>query len=97
MFVVILLTYLKMKNVLEPIARGAVAEPKADLIPASLYETYSVGSSIRQFFTKKCFTMIYIIQVCSDFRKVNCVSLAGREAGSRNLGLIGSRFRVKGE
>ena len=36
-----------------------------DSIAASIYDTYSVGPSIRPICTRRCFTMSNMIQMCS--------------------------------
>ena len=43
--------------------------PNADLnlIGASMFGKYSVGPSIRSICTRRCFTMINMVQACSDF------------------------------
>jgi hypothetical protein len=38
-----------------------------DMITASICDKYSVGPSIRPIFTRCCFWMPNIIQVCDDF------------------------------
>jgi hypothetical protein len=40
----------------------------ANLIAAGVYVKYSVGPSIRPICTRCCFTMTYIIQVCSHIQ-----------------------------
>jgi hypothetical protein len=46
--------------------RGAVW--KHDLIPASIYDKYSVCPSVRPICTRCCLTMTNKIQVCSNFQ-----------------------------
>jgi len=38
-----------------------------DLIAASIHDKYSVGPSIRPIYTRCCFTMTNMIQVCGIF------------------------------
>jgi hypothetical protein len=61
-----------------------------DLIPASVHDRKSVGPSIRPICTRCCFTMMSMIQVCSNFINSECLSSvlvrmkSGVEAAARH-------------
>ena len=48
--------------------RRAPPAMSTNLIAASIYDTYSVGPSTQPICTRCCFTMTYMIQVCSNFQ-----------------------------
>ena len=85
---------------------------QANLIPASIYQKYSVGRSIRPICTRRCFTMTNTVQVCSNFRSAQvfvandrldeiCLASVGFALAVALDPMLGSafsrgRFRIQG-
>ena len=52
-----------------------------DLIAVNMYNKHSVGPSIRSIWTRSCFTLTNMIQVCSNFPSIYHTFSSGRDLG----------------